>query len=173
MLRLAQHGDVPPEANQTVGQEAIGLARRSLEDHTQLYGLEHANVANAISLFARVLNYFNNVDDDEVLRLYEQSIAISRRVEGSMSVNVAAGNRNLSSAYCCRATRARAANDLDRERANLELALPHYVEAARIYSYNNFATGADEVARDVVEVEEALRRCTTARAAVATASTQV
>ena len=163
MLSLAQHGDVPPEANQTVGQEAIGLARRSLEDHTQLYGLEHANVANAISLLARVLNYFNIVDDDEVLRLYEQSIAIFRRVEGNLSVNIAAGNRNLATAYYYRARRANAADDLDREFANLELALP-------LYRYNNFAKDADDVASDVVTVEEELRQCRAARSSSSSSS---
>ena len=35
MLRLAISSDVPPEANQAVGQEAIALARRALEIQTQ------------------------------------------------------------------------------------------------------------------------------------------
>ena len=170
MLALAEHGNIPPEANQTVGQEAIGLARRSLEDHTQLYGLEHANVANAISLLARVLNYFNIVDDDEVLRLYEQSIAIFRRVEGNLSVNIAAGNRNLATAYYYRARRANAADDLDREFANLELALPLYSESVRLYRYNNFAKDADDVASDVVTVEEELRQCRAARSSSSSSS---
>ena len=95
MFRLATSGDIPPEANQTAGQEAIGLARRALEINTQLNGLEHASVANNMSVLADALVYFNNVDDDEVLRLYEQSISITARVEGSLSVNVAVGNRNL------------------------------------------------------------------------------
>ena len=80
MYELAKDGDVTPEANQTVGQEAIGLARRALEINTQLCGLEHARVAHAIGLLARVLHYFNNVVNDEVLRLYEQSIDTFRRV---------------------------------------------------------------------------------------------
>ena len=50
---------------------------------------------------ADVLEYFNNVDDDEdeVLRLLEQAITIYRQVEGSLSVNVAAGEGKLGSVY--------------------------------------------------------------------------
>ena len=167
MLNLAQHGDIPPEANQTAGQEAIGLARRALEIRTQLYGLEHENVANAMSLLADALDYFNNVDDDEVLRLYEQSIAIQARVEGSSSVNVAVGNNNLALAYYKRSKRARAANDL-REMANLESALIHLREAARINRAINNMDRADKVAQYIVKIEEKLRHCTIARAAAAT-----
>ena len=89
MYELARNGDIPPEANQAAGQEAIALARRALEIFTQLlHGLEHDDVANSMIVLARALDYFNNVDDDEVLRLYEQSIAITARVEGSSTVNV-------------------------------------------------------------------------------------
>ena len=167
MLNLAQDGDIPPEANQTVGQEAIALARRALEIETQLNGLENADVATAMMLLADVLDHFNNVDDVEVLRLYEQSIAIHVRVEGSLSVNVAICEENLASAYCSRAERASDANDLDRELANLELALPHYREAVRTYSAINHVDKADEAAKCVVEVEEELRQCAIARAAAA------
>ena len=165
MHMLAQDGDIPPEENQTVGQEAIALARRALEIRTQLNGLEHGDVANDMSLLADTLEYFNNVDDDEVLRLYEQSIAIQARVEGSSSVNVAVGELNLGNVYQHRAKRARAANDLDRFVANLELALPHHREAARIYRAINHADRADKAAQCVVQVEEALRQCTIARSA--------
>ena len=103
MLNLAQHGDIPPEANQTAGQEAIALARRALVINTQLYGTEHQHVANAMGLLARALEYFNNVDDVEVVHLYEQSISISARVEGGSSTNVGAGNKNLAIAYQNRA----------------------------------------------------------------------
>ena len=164
MLHLAQHGDIPPEANQTVGQEAIGLARRALEIHTQLHGLENQLVANATSLLASALAYFNNVDDDEVLRLHEQSIAIATRMEGSSSVNVGAGNKNLALAYKNRANRARAVNDLDRELSNLELALRHYSEAARIYRVANRVDRADDAAQRVVRVEEELRQLRVAKA---------
>ena len=165
MYELAMNGDIPPEANQVVGLEAIGLARRALEIHTQLYGLEHRSVAISMIVLADALDYFNNVVDDEVLRLYEQSIAITARVEGSSTVNVGAGEKNLAIAYHKRATRARFANDLDRELANLELALPHYREAVRIYRAVNRVDRADEAARRVVEVEEELRQLRIARAA--------
>ena len=170
MYNLAKHGDIPPEANQVAGQEAIGLARRALEIHTQRYGLEDADVANAMSLCADTLAYFNNVDDDEVLRLYEQSNAITARVEGSLSVNVAVGEENLGDTYYNRAVKARDANDLDHDLANLELALPHYRESARIYRAVNHVDNADGVAQRVVEVEEELRQCKIARAAAAAAA---
>ena len=95
MVKLAQIGDNPPEANQAVGQEAIALARRALEIHTRLHGLEHSDVANDMILLADTLDYFNNVDDVEVIRLYEQSIAMHARVEGTLSVNVGVVKWNL------------------------------------------------------------------------------
>ena len=170
MLDLARNGDIPPEANQAAGQEAIGLARRALEIHTQLHGLEAEDVAADMSLLARALDYFNNVDADEVLRLYEQSNAITARVEGSSTVNVGVGEHNLGVAYNNRAKRARAANDLDRELTNLELALPHLREAVRIFRAVNRVDRVGQAAQHVVQVEEALRRCTIARAAAAAAA---
>ena len=111
------------------------------------------------------------MEDDEVLRLHEQSIAITERMEGSSSVNIAVTNRNLAIAYYKRSKRARAANDLDREMANLEKALPLFAEAARIYRAANDMGSADTVAQSVVKVEEAVRRCTAAKvAATATAT---
>ena len=175
MFELALNGGIPPEANQTVGQEAISLVRRALEIHTQLHGLEHSNVANVIGLLADALDYFNdNGDDVEVLRLYEQSITITARVEGSLSVNVATGKNNLANVYRNRAKRARAANDLDGEMASLEQALPRFREAARIYRINNHVDLVDKAERYAVAVEEQLRELTTARggaAAAAAAST--
>ena len=170
IFKLAMSGDIPPEANQTAGQEAIGLARRALEIHTQLHGLENEDVANDLSLLADTLDYFNNVDDIEVLRLYEQAIAIHSRVEGMLSVNVATCENNLAEAFRERATRARAANDLHREQVNLELSLPHYREAVRIHRANNHLENADDSAQAVVEVEEELRQCIAARAAAAEAA---
>ena len=164
MLNLAENGDIPPEANQTVGQEAIGLARTALEIHTQLYGLKDQYVASDMRVLARALDYFNNVDDDEVLRLSEQSIAITSRVEGSLSMNVATGEQNIAFTYLRRANRARIANDLDREMANLEKSLPHYREAARIYRAVNYTKDADDAARNAVVVEEVLRQYNIARA---------
>ena len=169
MLHLAQNGDIPPEANQVVGQEAIALARRALEICTQEHGLENEHSANAMSLLADALDYFNNVDDVEVLRLYEQSIAIQARVEGSSTANVAVGESNLAITYVQRANRALAANDLDRYVANLELALPHHREAARIFLAINRTEEAAGRADQIEQIEEKLRQCTIVRAAPAPA----
>ena len=169
MFELAQDADIPPEANQAVGQEAIGLARRALEIHTQLHGSEHY-VSNAMRVLADVLDYFNDVDDDEILRLYEQSNSVTARVEGRLSPNVATGANNLAATYNERARRAHDANDRNRERVNLELALPYYREAARIYKAVNYAEKADKSSQYVVEIEERLRQCTTARAGTAAAA---
>ena len=163
---LARAGGITPEAKQKAGEEAIALARMALEIHTQLFGTENANVAMTMGSLADIMDYFNDVDDDEVLRLYEQSIAISRRVEGSSSVNVAAGEGNLGKAYVNRAERAEDANDLDQCMANLELALPHYREAARIFRAINHTDTADKAFRNVAETEEFICRIETARAAV-------
>ena len=157
MLALAQEGDIPPEANQTAGEEAIALARRALEIRTQMHGTEHQHAANAMRLLADTLAYFNNVDDDEVLRLYEQSIAIHARVEGSSTVNVGKAKKNLALAYIKRAKRAHAANDLDRELSNLEIALTHYREAARIFRAANHMDRANNAEQHLTQVEEDLR----------------
>ena len=172
MFRLAQNGDIPPEANQTVGQEVISLARRALEIDTQLYGLEHSDVANAMSLVAEALDYFNDADDVEVFRLYEQSIVIHARVEGSSSVNVGTGEYSLARLYRKRASKSRDANDLDRELANLELALQHFREAARIYKIANHVDMAGKAAQRVAIVEERLQELTTARGGAVAAATR-
>ena len=164
-LTLAQAGGIPLEEKQKAGEEAIALARKALEIHTQLHGTESLGVAADIAALAGALNYFNNVDDDEVLRLYEQAIAIYRRVEGSSSVNVAVGEKNLGNAYHKRAIRAHAANDLDRWMANEELALPYLREAARIYRAVNHVDAADEALRHAVEIEENIRQTGIAKAA--------
>ena len=156
MFHLAKDGDIPPEGNQTAGQEAIALVRRALEIRTQLYGTEHPHVADAMKLLADALDYFNNVDDNEVIRLYEQSIAIHARVEGSLSVNVDVGKMNLGIAYHNRAKRARAAHDLNRELTSLEQALPNYSEAARIFRATNREDETVEAEQRVVQVEEKL-----------------
>ena len=152
-LALAQAGGIPPEEKQKAGEEAIALARKALEIHTQLHGTESAEVAGA-----SVLNFFNDVDDDEILRLHEQGNAITSRVQGSSSLNVAVGEENLGTAYQKRAMRAQAANDLDRCMANLKLALPHYREAARIYRAINFVDKADNALLAVAKVEETIRQ---------------
>ena len=160
---MAQAGGIPPEGKQKAGEEAITLARKALEIHTQLYRTESNRVAADMRVLADVLDYFNDVDDDEVLRLYEQSKAIYRRVECSSSLNVAVGENNLGSAYRTRADRAHAANDLDRCMANLELALTHLREAVRIYMAINHVDKAAESLRHVARIEENIRKIRIAR----------
>ena len=118
-----------------------------------------------MGLLASVLDYFNDVDDDEVPRLHEQAKVIFTRVDGTLSPNAVTCERNVGLAYGRRANRAATANDLDRYVANLELALPHYREAVRIYRAINHMDMADEFAREVVRVEEELRRIVIERAA--------
>ena len=172
---LAEAGGIPPEGKQKAGEEAIELARKALEIYTQLHGTENSDVAGGMGTLASVLDFFNDVDDDEVLRLLEQSIVIYRQVEGSSSLNVAVGELNFGNAYGTRGKRAEAANDSDRCVANLELSLPHHREAARIYRTINYVDKVDEVLRKVALVEKYIRliriaRTTAAAAASAAAS---
>ena len=120
---------------------------------------------------AGVLDYFNYVDNDEIPRLYEQSIVIYGRVQGSSSYNVAIGEFNLGAVYSSRAKRAETANDLDRCLANLELVLLHLREAARIFRTDNHMDSADNALRGVAQIEEDIRRIRIARAAEAAATT--
>ena len=169
--RLALAGGIPPEEKQKAGEEAIMLARQALEIHTQLHGTESADVASNMCALADVLEYFNNnVDNDDVLRLHEQSIAIYSRKEGSSCVNVAIGKDKLGYAYVKRAERADAANDPDRCMANAELALTHYREAVRMYRANNLVDRADGTLYNIAELEENLRRIGIARTAPAVAA---
>ena len=168
---LAMAGGIPPEAKQKAGEEAITLVRKALEIRTQLYGAERAEVAGAMTVVAEVLEHFNDVDDDEILRHLEQAIAIYRRVEGSLSVNVANSESKLGNAYKNRANRAYAANDLGRCMVNMELALPHYREGARISRVNNHTVLADNNLHYVARIEENIRQIGITRAA-ATAATR-
>ena len=170
ILHLASAGGIPPEAKQRAGEEAITLARKALEIHTRLYGTENVYVAGAMSALGDALDYFNNVDDDEVLHLLEQSIAINRRMEGSSSVNVAASEYRLGIAYGKRSNRAEGANDLDRCLSNLELALSHFREAARIFRANNHVDKADDALRNVALFEKHIRRVGITKAEAATAT---
>ena len=173
IFQLADAGGIPPEEKQKAGEEAIELARKALEIHTQLRGTESAKVAMAMGALADVLDYFNNVDDDEVLRLCKQAIAIYRRVEGSSTVNVAVSEQKLGKVYNNRAIRTEATNDLDRCMANLELALPHLREAAQIFRANNHMDVAGKALRDVARIEENIRLIGIARAtATAAAATR-
>ena len=167
LFQLARTGSIPPAQQQKAGEEAITLARQALELHIEVRGTESADVAGDMSLLATALGYFNDVDDNEILRLREQSIAIYRRVEGSSSVNVAVGEESLGNVYNSRAKRAHDANDLDRCLANLELALPHFCEAARIFRVNNRVGSADGTLRNIALVEDKIRQIRIARASAA------
>ena len=167
---LATAGGIPPGEKQKVGEEAIELARQALEIHTQLHGIESDRVANDMIALAEVLGYFNDVDDDEILRLFEQAIAITSRAHGSSSANVAVGRRNLGLAFSQRAARAGAANDVDRCIANLGLTLSHLREAARIFRVNNHMDNADEALLLINQFEEKMRQMGIIRAAATTAT---
>ena len=165
LCQLAEHGGMPPEEQQVAGVEAIMLARMALKINTQLFGAMSHQVANSMGTLASILEYFNNIDDDEVLHLHEQAKTIFARVEGSSSLNVASGDFNLAIAYHNRGRRAYAANDLDRCVANLELALPRYREAARIFRAINHVDSADKATRNAVNVEEWLQQAAAKKAA--------
>ena len=159
ILALAVTGGIPPEEKQKAGEEAIELARKAVEVHTQLSsGTENVDVAGAMSILADALDHFEDAGDDEVLRLHEQSNAIHGRLEGSSSVNVAVGENSLGIMYENRARRAEDVNDLDRCVGNLELALPHFREAARIFRVNNHVDKADQALRHVADIEEIIRQ---------------
>ena len=159
---------MPAEEQPEAGVEAIMLSRRALEIHTQLYGTESREVADDKLVLASALDYFNDVDDDEILHLYEQANATFARVDGSMSTNVAACECNVGIAYGKRAKRAQAAHDLDRYVANLELALPRHRESVRIYRAINHTKDADDAAKTAVGVEKLLREAAAIRAAITT-----
>jgi len=169
ILRLAQSGSIPPAQQPNAGREAIAHVRRALEIHTQLYGTENNDVANDMLILAEALGYIKSDDDEEVFRLLRQAKAIHTRVYGSSTANVAVAENKLGNAYCGRANRAHAANDFNRAQANLELALPHLREAARIYRFVGHIDNADKNARVVVDIEEKLQELTVARAAAAAA----
>ena len=171
-LQLAQSGGIPPEEKQKPGQEAIALARRALEIHTQMHGTDSNEVANDMLSLAGILGFFNDEDDDEILHLFEQAIAIFSGVQGSLSVNVAAAEGNLGAAYHRRAKSAQTAHDLDCELANLELALPHYREAARIYRAINHIDNADSTERKVGGIQEKLRQMTSKKATAIASATK-
>ena len=168
--RLAEAGGIPQEGQQKAGEEAIALARKALEMHTQLSGTESAQVAADLGILSDVLGFFVNIDDDEIPRLLEQAIATYRRVQGSSSVNVATGEFNLGAAYDNRARSAKAAHDLDRYVANLQLALPHFREAARIFRVNQNLDKASRALHDIVQIEEEMRLISAAAAAATTKS---
>ena len=166
-LRLAQDGGIPPGEKQKAGVEVIALARRALEIHTQLYGTEDNNVAGDTVVLADALNVFINDGDDEILRLYEQAIAIYTRVYGSSSVNAAVSEGKLAAVFYKRAEKVRVANDLDRELANLKMALTHIRESSRIYQATARVDDANRAAQLTVVIEERLRQLAIATATAA------
>ena len=151
---LAKAGGIPPEGKQKAGEEAIELARQAVRLHTQVHGIENVHVAHAMGVLADALGYFNDIDDDEIPRLFEQSIAIYRRMEGSVSHNVATIESKMAVAYDSRATRAYATNDLEQCLSYSELALFHYLEAVRIFRAINRVDCADGLLCQVSRNEE-------------------
>ena len=170
ILHWARAGGIPPEEEQKAGEEAIASTRQALEIHTQLRGAESIYVGNDMRTLAEALDHFNDVEDDEIFRLYQQSNAITSRVEGSSSPNMAAGEAHLGNAYAKRARRAHAANNLDRCMTNMEMALPHFREAERIYRANNRVESADDILRKVARVEGNMQQVEIAKAEIAAAA---
>ena len=168
IFHFAKSGGIPPEEEQKAGEEAITRAREAMDIHTRLHGTESSDVAADMSALADVLDFFNNVDDDEAPRLYKHAIAIYRRVEGSSSENVARTETWLGTAHLTRAGRARTANDLDRFITNLELGLPHLREAARIFRHINCIDKSDGILLLATRAEEDIRMYRITRAAAAT-----
>ena len=88
-------------------------------------------------------------------------------------MNVAVSKQSLGNSYDRRARRSVAANDLDRELVNLELALPQYREAARIFGSINLVDTANEASQSVTRIEKNIRQVRiqiAARTAAATAT---
>ena len=155
---LAYSNGIPSEEKQQAGEEAIALARNALAINTQLYGTENDEIAFDMLTLADILKYFNGEDDNEILRLYEQAIAIYSRVQGKLSPNVAVGENNLGNAYVKRADAAQNANDLPRCLTNLELALTHFHEAVRIYRAISQVDSADRAEQRAVTVENKVQQ---------------
>ena len=170
ILGSADASGIPPEQKQKEGKEAIMHLRKALEIRTHLYGTEKSEVALSMGMLGDALNFFNDVDDDEVLRLMEQAAAIVSRVEGSSSVNLAVHENQSGNAYISRANRALAVKDLDRSLANSELALSHYREAARIFRANYHFGKADAALRIISGLEETIRDIGIFKAATASAT---
>ena len=171
-FQLAQAGGIAPEAKQAAGVKAIALARQALEIHTQLYGAGSVDAATNMVVL-QALDHFNDIDDDEILRLYQNSYPIFVRLQGGTSSNVALNEKNIANAYRKRARRAYNADDLDRELDNLELALPHYLEELRIHNANNNMASVAESRRNVTFIEEEIlqvRAFITEKAAAAASS---
>ena len=168
IFRWAESGGIPPEEKQQAGEESIARARQSLEIHIQLFGAESSGAIVSTNKLADVLDYFKGDDDGEALGLYQQAITIGTRVYGPSSKNVGIHEFNLGNVYEKRSRRAAAANDMERCGANLELTLPHFREAARIYTAINDMDVANEALRMIVDTENTLRQVGSIIAAAAT-----
>ena len=156
--RLAKSGGIPPEELQKVGEEAIALARKALQIDTQLHGAESSQVGYDCETLADILSLFKGEEEDEILRLLHQTIAVYVRVFGSSSQNVAMSTENLGKCYVKRALRARAVNRddprcNDRCLTNLELALKHMREAFRIFTAINRIMSANNVRLQTIGIE--------------------
>ena len=117
-----------------------------------------------------ILDYFNNVDDEEVFRLIEQAISIYGRVNGYLSEDVASSRHKLGIAYLRKVLRAFQANDVERCLAILDIALPHYHEAARIYRAIDRMDSADAVLHSAAYADVNFRRIITNRVVPAAVS---
>ena len=138
------------------------MARRALENHSQLHGSESAQAAGDLGVLAEVLSCFNDVDDDEEIpRLYEQSIAMYARLQGSSCVNVGIHHSNFGGYYFKKATKALKEKNQKQCVINLELALPHLQEAARVHKSNKHMERADRNERMAIDTEKMLRLMTT------------
>ena len=158
ILLLAKTGILPAKKSQAAGQEAITLARRVVEIHTRLLGIECYEAAVGMLLLAQILDHFNDVNDDEILRLYEQAKPIFVRVQGTLSVNVAMCEKNMGLAYKRRANRANFVEDVPLYVANLELAMPRLREAIRLYSAMSYFEESDRMIRETIDVEQSLQQ---------------
>ena len=156
-LALAEAGGFPPAEIKKAGEEAIVLARKSLAIRMEQDGMDGTvEVAASMLTLTQVLQYFNDVDD-EVLRLYQQSIAIHARVEGRLSYNVAVGEFNLGNAYNLQATKVPTMftiNDQEVCLANWDRALARYREAARTFTAIGHGEMAAKSHKKAMECEE-------------------
>ena len=87
-----------------------------------------------------------------------------------MLLNIALSKYKLGSMYKNRAQRAHIPDDLDRCVTNLELSIPHFLDAAQIYRANNHGDDADTADRAAAAVEEKIRLIRIARAAAEAAA---
>ena len=163
---FSMSGGIPPEEKQKAGEEAIARARQSLEIRIQENGAGSLVTAPAMVGLADVLSHFNDTNEEnEVLRLFEQSLAIFTRINGRLSMNAGIGESKFADAYIKKSKNAFAANELDQCVANLKLALPHFREAAQIFRGINCMDKANQALSDISTTEMHLRLVTATRAA--------